>query len=144
MSINVEILEQSFAIVRPKMAEFSASFYETLLADYPAIRPLFSNTNMVMQQRKLADSLELVIENLRNPDILTGALRGLGHKHVKYGVLPEHYPLVGGSLLKTFEAYLDNDWTAEVKQAWTDAYGAIASLMLEGAVVSEEVLKLKV
>lgn len=144
MSINIEVLEQSFALVRPKMVEFSASFYDTLLSDYPTIRPLFSNTNMVMQQRKLTDSLELVVENLRNPEVLTGALRGLGHKHVKYGVLPEHYPLVGGSLLKTFEYYLDNDWTAEVKQAWTDAYGAIASLMLEGAVYPAEVLELKV
>jgi hemoglobin-like flavoprotein len=144
MSINIEVLEQSFALVRPKMPEFSASFYDTLLTDYPALRPLFSHTDMVSQQQKLTGSLELVIENLRNPEILTGALRGLGHKHVKYGVLPEHYPLVSGSLLKTFEFYLNNDWTAEVKQAWTDAYGTIASLMLEGAEYSAEVLKLKV
>jgi hemoglobin-like flavoprotein len=142
MSIKIEVLEQSFALVRPKMTEFLASFYDTLLAEYPVIRPLFSNTNMVMQQRKPTDSLELVIENLRNPEVLTGDLRGLGSQHVKYGVLPEHYPLVGGSLLKTFASYLDNGWTTEVKQAWTDAYGAIASLMLEGAVYPAEVLKL--
>jgi hemoglobin-like flavoprotein len=142
--MNIEVLEESFALVRPKMSEFSASFYENLLADYPTIQPLFSRTDMLLQQQKLTNSLELVIENLRNPKVLTGALRGLGNKHVKYGVLPEHYPLVGGSLLKTFEFYLKDNWTAEVKQAWTDAYGAIACLMLEGAIYPEEVLKLKV
>jgi hemoglobin-like flavoprotein len=40
----------------------------------------------------------------------------------------QHYPIVGAELLKTFEAYLGEDWTPEVKQAWTDAYGAIANI----------------
>jgi len=36
-------------------------------------------------------------------------------------------------LLKTFESYLGSGWTPEVKQAWVDAYGAIAKFMLSGA-----------
>jgi nitric oxide dioxygenase len=61
---------------------------------------------------------------------------------VKYGTLPEHYPMVGRTLLKTFESFLKKDWTPEVKQAWVDAYEAITSLMLEGASYSEEILRL--
>ena len=99
---------------------------------------------MAAQQDKLMKSLVLVIENLRQSDVLTNALRGLGSRHVQYGVMPEHYPLVGGALLKTFESYLETDWTPRVKQAWTDAYGVITSLMLEGANYSDEVLELKV
>ncbi|MGL5794458.1 MAG: globin domain-containing protein, partial [Waterburya sp.] len=49
-----------------------------------------------------------------------------------YGVLPEHYPMVGNSLLKSLESFLGENWTEEVKQAWTEAYTAIAQLMLEG------------
>lgn len=144
MSIDVEVLEESFACVRPQMTEFSSSFYENLLTEYPQVQVLFKNTDMAMQQEKLVKSLVLVIDNLRQSDVLTNALRGLGRKHVQYGVLPEHYPLVGGALLKTFESYLGTEWTPTVKQAWIDAYGVISSLMLEGATYPEEILELKI
>ncbi len=143
MSLNVEILEQSFERVKPRAREFSASFYSTLLSDYPQVRPLFANTNMVEQEKKLIMSLVLVVSNLRNPEQLTDVLKQLGERHVKYGAMREHYPLVGAALLKTFESYLGAGWTTEVKQAWTDAYGAIINLMLTGANYPEENLKLE-
>ena len=61
------------------------------------------------------------------------SLKSLGARHVNFGTVPTDYSLVGLSLLKTLESFLGNDWTPEVKQAWTDAYQAIASIMLEGA-----------
>ena len=77
------------------------------------------------------------------PDVLSDALKGLGARHVKYGALPEHYPLVGNALLTTFEQYLGEDWTPEVTQAWVDAYGAITKLMLEGADYAAEEVALE-
>lgn len=133
MSLQVELLEQSFEQVKPKADDFVSSFYENLFTDYPAAKPLFGSTEMAAQKKKLLGSLVLVVENLRKPEALTGALKGLGARHVQYGALPEHYPLVGNSLLKTFEQYLAEAWTPETKQAWVDAYGVITELMLEGA-----------
>ncbi len=133
MSLQVEVLEQSFEKVKPQADDFVSSFYDTLLTDNPDAAPLFSGTDMAAQKKKLLASLVLVVENLRKPEVLSDALKGLGAKHVEYGALPAHYPLVGGALLKTFEKYLQGDWTPEVKQAWVDAYGAITDLMLEGA-----------
>lgn len=141
MSLNAELLEKSFARVKPQEEKFANSFYDNLFADNPEAKPLFANTDMAKQKKMLFASLVLVIDNLRKPDVLTDALKGLGARHVKYGALPEHYPLVGGALLKTFESYLGAEWTAEVKQAWVDAYGAITELMLSGAEYPEEVLK---
>jgi nitric oxide dioxygenase len=74
-----------------------------------------------------------LVENLKQPGALTEALQGLGARHVKYGALPEHYPLVGNTLLKTFEQYLGDAWTGEVKQDWVDAYQVITEVMLVGA-----------
>lgn len=133
MSLQVELLESSFGRVKPRAAEFASSFYDNLFTAYPEAKPLFATTDMAAQQRKLLDSLILVVQNLRSPDVLTSTLKGLGARHVKYGALPEHYPLVGNALLMTFEQYLGQDWTPETKQAWVDAYGAISTLMLEGA-----------
>ena len=132
-SLNIDLLESSFAKIRPKLSEFAASFYHNLFLQYPETKPLFSSTNMASQEQKLVDSLLLVVLNLRKPGFLTEALQGLGTRHVAYGALPEHYPLVGNTLLTTFEQYLNSDWTAEVKQAWTEAYNLISKTMLEGA-----------
>lgn len=143
MTLHVEVLQESFDKVKPQANEFSVSFYDTLFTDYPDAKPLFAHTDMDVQRKKLLESLVLVVENLRNPDILTGSLKGLGARHVQYGALPEHYPLVGNALLKTFESYLGPEWTPEVKQAWVDAYGAITMLMLEGADYSDDAVKLE-
>ncbi|MEC4802723.1 MAG: globin family protein [Jaaginema sp. PMC 1079.18] len=142
MSLNVELLETSFGKVKPQANEFASSFYDNLFTTYPEAKPLFANTNLEEQSKKLLASLVLVVENLRKPDVLSDALKGLGARHVQYGALPEHYPLVGNSLLMTFEQFLKEDWTPETKQAWVDAYGAITELMLDGADYSSDVLNL--
>ncbi|MEM1241947.1 MAG: globin domain-containing protein, partial [Cyanobacteria bacterium P01_H01_bin.26] len=103
MSLNVELLEQSFELVKPQADEFVGSFYNNLFTDYPAAKPLFEHSDMTKQQQMLKGGLVMVIENLRKPEVLSKALKGLGARHVKYGALPEHYPLVGNSLLKTLE-----------------------------------------
>ena len=143
MSLQVELLEASFEKVKPQADEFVSSFYDNLFTMYPDAKPLFTHSDMAEQKKKLLASLVLVVENLRNPDALGGSLRGLGARHVKYGALPEHYPLVGNSLLTTFEQYLKEEWTAEVKQAWVDAYGAITEIMLDGADYSQEEVALE-
>lgn len=140
--LQVELLERSFEQVKPHADEFVGSFYENLFTDYPAAKPLFAHSNMEAQGKKLLTSLVFVVENLRNPGALTEALKGLGARHVKYGALPEHYPLVGNSLIKTFSQYLKDDWTPEVQDAWAGAYGLITEVMLDGADYSDEEVQL--
>jgi hemoglobin-like flavoprotein len=142
MTLNVELLEQSFNGVRDRGEEFAAHFYKTLFADYPTVKPLFANTHLEDQGKKLFASLALVVASLRKPDILDDTLKGLGTRHIKYGVLPQHYPMVGNTLLKTLAGVLAADWSPEMEQAWTEAYGIVAQLMLAGADNSPDILKL--
>jgi hemoglobin-like flavoprotein len=142
MSLNVELLESSFSQIEDRQTEFTEYFYANLLNDYPEVKPLFANIHMAEQQKKLFQSLVLTVNNLSKPDILTGALKGLGTRHVKYGVLPEHYPMVGSSLLKTFAICLQESWTPDIEQAWIEAYGAITQLMLDGAEYPVKILAL--
>ena len=141
--LQVELLESSFEKVKPHANEFVTSFYDNLFTDYPAAKPLFAHSNMKEQGGKLLKSLVFVVENLRQPGALTNALKGLGARHVKYGALPEHYPLVGSTLIKTFEQYLGDDWTPETQQAWANAYGVITEVMLDGADYSQEQVQLE-
>ena len=143
MSLQIELLEKSFEEIKPQASEFVASFYDNLFTAYPQAKPLFAHIKMEEQKKKLFSSLVLVVENLRQPEVLSKTLRGLGARHVKYGALPEHYPLVGNALLKTFGQYLTDKWTLQVKQAWLDAYDAITELMLDGADYPQEAVQLE-
>ena len=140
--LKVSILQSSFEKITPQADAFVDSFYSNLFSMYPSAKPLFEHTKMGMQKKMLLDSLVLTVNNLDNPDVLTKKLQGLGARHVKYGALPEHYPLVGNALLTTFEQYLADDWTEDVKQAWVEAYGAITDLMLSGADYTAEEVSL--
>ena len=141
--LPIELLERSFEAIKPNADTFVNSFYQNLFTANPEAKPLFETTDMEAQKKKLLNSLVLVVENLRKPDVLDNALRGLGARHVKYGALPEHYPLVGNALLTTFQQYLGASWTPEVKQAWVDAYGTISEIMLDGADYSQTDIALK-
>lgn len=131
--LAVEILSSSFEKVKPRAEEFAKSFYENLFAAHPEVKPLFSTTDIAKQEKKLLQSLVLVVENLRNTEVLGQVLSNLGTRHVGYGVIAKHYRPVGEAILITFEQYLQQDWTPEVKKAWEDAYRTITSIMLQGA-----------
>jgi hemoglobin-like flavoprotein len=133
ITMNIDLLEQSFSTVKASSADFTKTFYANLFNDYPEVEPLFTNAHMAEQGKKLFASLALTIDSLRKPDVLTATLRGLGTRHIKYGVLPKHYPMVGSSLLKSLASALGNDWTPNVEKAWIEAYTAVTQLMLEGA-----------
>jgi small-conductance mechanosensitive channel/hemoglobin-like flavoprotein len=130
---QVELVESSFEKIKPHATEFSVSFYRNLFRSSPELRSMFSNTDMEKQQQKLLSALVLLVENVRNPDRLVPILQDLGAKHKGYGVIEKHYPAVGAALLQTFEQYLKEGWTKEVKQAWTNTFDAIAQIMLDGA-----------
>lgn len=138
-NFQVSILESSFALIKDPR-RFTNHFYETLFDRIPQTRAMFVNTNFIQQKQKLWSSIELVCENLRRPDLLSGVLKGLGATHVQYGVKPEHYALAGDIFLATFAECLGDAWTEEVKQAWSAAYATIQTLMVTGA---EEVLKIR-
>jgi hemoglobin-like flavoprotein len=133
MTLQIELLETSFESIAPHGEAFVTAFYERLFTHYPQTRAFFAATNMKEQRKKLLGALLLVMQNLRKPEVLASALKGLGQRHAAYGVLPEHYPIVGTILLETFADFLGDDWTPECHDAWAQAYEAICSLMLEGA-----------
>lgn len=140
MTLNVELLEYSFSQIKDREAEFSSCFYTHLFANHPVVKPLFTKTNMVEQQKKLFQSLVLIVNSLRKPDVLISALKGLGTRHVQYEVLPEHYPMVGSTLVKSFSICLQDAWTPDIEKAWIEAYAAVTQLMLEGVDYPAEIL----
>lgn len=133
MSLNVELLEQSFASVASRGNELVDAFYRNLFIDFPSVRPMFENTSMAEQKQKLHASLKLIVENLRRPDQLVPALEQMGERHASYGAEEAHYPAVGATLLKSLAEIAGDHWTSELTDAWADAYYEVTRHMLNGA-----------
>lgn len=132
MSLDTETLRQSFSLVVERVPDLTRRFYEVLFERYPRTRPMFG-TSTKRQEQMLTEALVAVLNRLEDGAWLTATLRGLGARHVGYGVTDEMYDWVGDALLTTLAEVAGPDWTPAVAKAWTEAYGAISGLMLEGA-----------
>ena len=63
-------------------------------------------------------------------DELVPILTSLGTKHVGYGVVPEHYAVVGEALIATLGDALGDAFDAETKGAWVAVYGIVQKTMI--------------
>ena len=81
--------------------------------------------------------IKTAVVGLDNLESIVPAVQNLGKNHVKYGVTAEMYDTVGASLLETLEAGLGADFTAEVKDAWTEVYTLLATTMKDAAYADE-------
>jgi hemoglobin-like flavoprotein len=107
-------------------------FYSKLFTDNPALRKMFP-ANMEQQYQKLIDMLNAIVIRLDKLDELAEDIAAMAQRHVQYGVRPAHYKLVGAALLWTLQKGLGNDWTAEVKNAWTTCYTLLANTMIKSS-----------
>jgi nitric oxide dioxygenase len=132
MSLDLEALETSFDLVAPRGDELMDEFFSRLFAAAPGVRPLFP-IDMARQKTMLLAALVLLRKSLRNLDAIVPTLRKLGACNVTYGARPEHYPLVGTTLIASLAAVAGEDWRPEFEQAWAAAFDVVASVTLEGA-----------
>ena len=126
-----EIVEETFAALAPQGDALATRFYERLFEQYPETEPLFEDISITGQEKKLLASLVLLVQNLRNTDVLVEYLQGLGARHVQYGVTEEDYPKVAENLLAVLEEFAGELWTPEVKAAWGGTLNTVATIMLE-------------
>jgi methyl-accepting chemotaxis protein len=136
MSLDLEALETSFDLVAPRGDELMDEFYARLFAAAPAVRPLFP-ADLKKQKSMLLGALVLLRKSLRNLDAIVPTLRNLGARHVAYGARPEHYPVVGATLIASLAAVAGDAWKPEHESAWGAAFEVVAATMLEGAAEAE-------
>lgn len=127
---QISLVKESWAKVAPIAPTAATLFYDRLFSVAPAVRPLFAD-DMTEQKRKLIEMLTLVVDGLDNIDAVVPEIEALGRRHRGYGTKPEHYDVVGECLLWTLSQGLGEDFTPEVKTAWTSAYGVLAATMIK-------------
>ena len=129
---TIDLVQSSFSKVAPIASTAAEIFYAKLFELDPKLKAIFPADNseaMKSQGNKLMTMLSSAVAGLTNLERLVPVLEDLGKRHVEYKVEPTHYDTVGAALLATLEAGLGDDFTPEVKTAWTDTYGVMAGVM---------------
>jgi nitric oxide dioxygenase len=108
-------------------------FYNTLLAENPQVRPLFNQAHQASgdQPRALANGVLMYARHIDQLEQLGGLVTQIVNKHVALNVLPEHYPIVGGCLLRAIREVLGAEIATDaVIEAWGAAYQQLAGLLI--------------
>jgi hemoglobin-like flavoprotein len=129
---QIKLVQESYAKVAPIADQAAVMFYNRLFEVAPQVKAMFP-ADLTEQRKKLMATLSVVVNGLSNLQSVLPAASALARRHVSYGAKPEHYPVVGGALLWTLEKGLGDNWTTEVAEAWTAAYGTLSGFMISEA-----------
>jgi len=129
---QIRLIRQSWQKISPIADTAATLFYQRLFELDPSLRALFPE-NLANQRAKLMNMLAVVVNNLDALRPLIPTIQALGRRHVNYGVRAEHYATVGAALLWALGQGLGEDFSDEVQEAWTVAYGVLSSTMCEAA-----------
>jgi len=126
---TVEIVKQTAAPVAANAEAITKRMYEILFQTHPETKEFFENADPD-QHKKLAGAVSAYAANIDNLGALTQAVKKMSLTHVKNKVQPEHYPIVGVSLLGAIKDVLGEAATDEVLEAWKEAYFFLADILI--------------
>ncbi|MGD1922772.1 MAG: globin family protein [Paracoccaceae bacterium] len=129
---KVKMVQDSFKMVLPIADTAADIFYTRLFEIAPEVRPLFP-ADLSKQKKALMGTLAVAVQNLHQVGEILPVVKDLGARHVDYGVKDAHYDTVGAALLYTLEKGLDEAWNDELKDAWTETYVTVATVMKDAA-----------
>jgi hemoglobin-like flavoprotein len=135
---EVGLIKASWAAVEPIADTAAGLFYGRLFELDPTLQRLFRRTDMAAQRKVLMQTLAVVVKSLDRLDQIVPAVQALGRRHAGYGVRAAHYDTVGSALLWTLEQGLGDGFSPEVRDAWTQAYGTLASVMIDATNVDSQ------
>lgn len=124
------LIYESFALLAPQVEELTANFYQLLFERYPTVKPLFNDTTPEDQSKKLAAALQVVVDNLENPEALVEVLTQMGDRHQAYGALEPHYGAVSETLIDAMAELAGSKWNSDFEDAWREALELICDVML--------------
>ncbi|XLZ71876.1 NO-inducible flavohemoprotein [Massilia sp. SR12] len=108
-------------------------FYQVLFTDFPQVKPFFNQAHQHSgeQQRALANGILMYAKNIERLEALGPLAAAIVNKHVALQIQPEHYQMVGASLLKAIREVLGAETATDaVLEAWGAAYGQLAEILI--------------
>lgn len=130
-STTIGIVKSTAPVLVQNGVAITTAMYERLFVD-AEIKALFDQAAQQSgeQPRRLAAAIVAFAQNVDNLPALAGAIERMATRHVQTDVRPEHYPSVAAALLPAIRDVLGEAATDEVLQAWGEAYGFLADVLI--------------
>ena len=126
---TIEICKATAPVIQEQGEAITTRMYEILFENYPETKALFGDAPED-QHKILAGAVAAYAANIDNLDVLGKAVEGMAKRHVKTNVKPEHYPMVGVSLLQAIKDVLGDAATDDVIEAWKEAYFFLGGILI--------------
>lgn len=136
---TIEIVKATAPVVAQNAEAITTAMYEIMFTNHPEIKVMFKDADPD-QHKKLAAAVGAYAANIDNLAVLDKAIEKMVGAHIKTKVQPEHYPIVGVSLLQAIKKVLGDAATPEIIDAYKEAYFFLADVLI--AKEKEEYAKL--
>jgi len=130
---QIDLVRSTWTYVAPMAEQAATLFYARLFELDPAIKPMFAQSNLQVQKRKLMQTIGIAVKHLHRLKEIVPVVRDLGTRHAGYGVQDHHYDTVGEALLWALEQGLGDRFTSEAREAWARTYSVLAGTMKDAA-----------
>ncbi|HVL60380.1 MAG TPA: globin domain-containing protein [Microbacterium sp.] len=134
--MDTAALKRTWAAAESLGDEVPLFFYSHLFLSHPELRGMFP-VSMATQRDRLVGALGRIVSSVDELGEVVGFIEQLGRDHRRFEVIAAHYNAVGASLLATLKHFLGDGWTDEVAADWAEAYGVIATVMVQAAEAAE-------
>ncbi len=127
-----ELIKATIPILRESGEDLTNYFYARMFKAQPELKNIFNMANQANGKQKsaLANAVLAYAENIDNPGVLMGVLKGIGTKHRSLNIQPDQYKIVGEHLIASIGEVVGEAATPEILDAWTVAYYQLAEIMI--------------
>lgn len=129
---HINIIKSTIPLLENAGPAMTAHFYQRMFNSNPELQDIFnmSNQHTGRQQVALFEAIAAYAKNIENLSVLTTAVERIAQKHTSFNIQAEHYAIVGHHLIETLRELASEAFTAEVEEAWTQAYQFLASIFI--------------
>jgi len=129
---TIAIVKSTVPVLQQCGEQITRRFYDRLFSEHPQVKAYFNEAHQAVgtQPRALATAVLAYAAHIDKLEALKDALPVIIQKHAALDVRPEHYPIVGQCLLAAIRDVLGAAATGEIINAWAEAYGQLADLLI--------------
>ena len=130
---HIQIIKSTIPLLENAGPALTKHFYQRMFSDEPELKDIFnmSNQDSGRQQLALFEAIAAYAKNIENVAILQSAVERIAQKHTSLNIQPEHYKIVGHHLIETLRELAGDVFSADVEEAWTNAYLFLAQIFID-------------
>ena len=131
---STDAIERSFELAAERCEDLTPLVYRRLHAERPETRALFrTEGSELVKGSMLAMTIEAIIDFAGERSGKFRMIECEVMSHDAYGTSRELFFAFFGVIMRTLQAVLGADWTAEMDQAWRELLGEIEMMVAETA-----------